>query len=866
MYGAAVGGRNTEEGGENMKQVCEYIEEWCGNDNIKKYLANVVLTKQELNIEKIIEEIFDIYRTKKKVDVVKLTTGENNQLELCISSIKTPQNIGALCDETEFELGKKINIFYGENGSGKSTYVKIFRKLSENYFTNAKDLSLKNNIYKEQSGKPQRVCISYQYGDNKVSDENVDINAYHQVLSKINVFDSDSLQPLLNKDLSFSILPKGLDNFVKLTELLGNIKKQLSDKLQSIESEMSCIFQDSMYKDVTEKVNKIVEKATSEREVIDLLNELYISKENLQSEIENKQTLISQMKTTNQANLIQILNAQKIKLSELSAAFKGIEGDFSNQKITNVAKLQEQYNGLLNAEKAENEKLAAQVENITINSEWNSFIKAALKYYNSQGQTLPKAGNKCILCGHQIEQEQEAFIKFCFEHLKSSVSSRKNKLEDDIKKEIPIDKHLGLSETDKQLFNQDRENLLSKIEAVLELVQKNINLFRNCVDDNRIISDNCKIDFSNLISEIDKTITEITERLNLLSKSNGEILDNLQNEQNRLKELKDACLLYEAQSKFRQLFDLQNKKKECNEIQKKMRTTELTTKSQDAFKDLIGSNYLKLFEEYCARLGVKNVSVKLTPKRGETKRSKYLISENNTITDIMSEGEQKAIALAEFSSDLKIRENMCTVLFDDPVTSFDYKRAEKIAEIIYEISKERQVIVFTHNIMFYYKIYSLIEKDKDKENKLFKVDEFDRDNKGVISHTNSGRLENLKDVTKRITNSNQRINSKQCFGDELERTLQVTYSDIRTWCELIVEEGFLCGIIRRYEPNVRFTMVPQINPDFVSELPKVHLLYEKACRYMTGHSQPIETLNTKPTREEFREDFVYITEVYNKFH
>ena len=119
---------------------------------------------------------------------------------------------------------------------------------------------------------------------------------------------------------------------------------------------------------------------------------------------------------------------------------------------------------------------------------------------------------------------------------------------------------------------------------------------------------------------------------------------------------------------------------------------------------------------------------------------------------------------------------------------------------------------------------------------------------------------------KRITNNAQEINSKKCIGDILERKLQVTYSDIRSWCELIFEEGFLRGAIRRYEPNIRFTMVPQINPEFTNELQKVYSLFEKACRYMTGHSQPIETLNTKPTREEFNEDFLYIKELYEKFH
>ena len=73
------------------------------------------------------------------------------------------------------------------NGSGKSTYVKIFRKLSENYFTNAKDLSLKSNIYMPLQQTEQSVFVSYENGDRKVNNEKVNINAYHEELSKINV-------------------------------------------------------------------------------------------------------------------------------------------------------------------------------------------------------------------------------------------------------------------------------------------------------------------------------------------------------------------------------------------------------------------------------------------------------------------------------------------------------------------------------------------------------------------------------------------------------------------------------------------------------------------------------------------------------
>lgn len=259
------------------------------------------------------------------------------------------------------------------------------------------------------------------------------------------------------------------------------------------------------------------------------------------------------------------------------------------------------------------------------------------------------------------------------------------------------------------------------------------------------------------------------------------------------------------------------------------------------------------------------MSIKLTPQRGQTHRSKYVVDEGYKVTDIMSEGEQKAIAMAEFATDLTIRRNYNTVLFDDPVTSLDYKRTELFAKLIYNLSKERQVIVFTHNIMFYYCLYNKCVTDKDKENKFFIVEEYDRENKGIISESFSGRLENLSEITKKIKQYHQKINSKSCVGDELEECLKAAYSNIRTWCELIVEEGFFKDLIKRYEPNIRFTVINKINTEFVDELEAVASLFDKACRWMLGHSQPTETQNSKASRQDFNIDYDYIILITDRF-
>lgn len=58
------------------------------------------------------------------------------------------------------------------------------------------------------------------------------------------------------------------------------------------------------------------------------------------------------------------------------------------------------------------------------------------------------------------------------------------------------------------------------------------------------------------------------------------------------------------------------------------------------------------------------------------------------------------IALADFLAESTLRRSASPVVLDDPVTSLDSKRLGYVVGRIVELSDERQVIVFTHNIWF----------------------------------------------------------------------------------------------------------------------------------------------------------------------
>ena len=69
-------------------------------------------------------------------------------------------------------------------------------------------------------------------------------------------------------------------------------------------------------------------------------------------------------------------------------------------------------------------------------------------------------------------------------------------------------------------------------------------------------------------------------------------------------------------------------------------------------------------------------------------------------TEILSEGEQRAIALGAFLAEANLGKGAGGVIFDDPVSSLDHKRRERVAMRLVREANKRQVMVLTHDIYF----------------------------------------------------------------------------------------------------------------------------------------------------------------------
>ncbi|MCY3961023.1 MAG: AAA family ATPase [bacterium] len=67
---------------------------------------------------------------------------------------------------------------------------------------------------------------------------------------------------------------------------------------------------------------------------------------------------------------------------------------------------------------------------------------------------------------------------------------------------------------------------------------------------------------------------------------------------------------------------------------------------------------------------------------------------------VLSEGEQTALGLAGFFTEAYLDDTKSAIVLDDPVSSLDHIRRERVASRLAELAQDRQVVVFTHDLAF----------------------------------------------------------------------------------------------------------------------------------------------------------------------
>ncbi len=110
------------------------------------------------------------------------------------------------------------------------------------------------------------------------------------------------------------------------------------------------------------------------------------------------------------------------------------------------------------------------------------------------------------------------------------------------------------------------------------------------------------------------------------------------------------------------------------------------------------------FQSEIQKLAASRVRVDIVRSGGKYGSPQYQVrlfaNDKAKVHSVLSEGEQTCVALAVFLAELATAGHASCLVFDDPVSSLDHRWRRKVAERLTEEAAIRQIVVFTHDLVF----------------------------------------------------------------------------------------------------------------------------------------------------------------------
>jgi energy-coupling factor transporter ATP-binding protein EcfA2 len=169
-------------------------------------------------------------------------------------------------------------------------------------------------------------------------------------------------------------------------------------------------------------------------------------------------------------------------------------------------------------------------------------------------------------------------------------------------------------------------------------------------------------------------------------------------------ELQDAKTLTEARAAIETEVARLAQRLKIEDVRRLTATNSVTTKRGDLTETYVTQEVRDRFTRETERLELRRVTLNRTGRGRDSAlehQPTLLGSRRNAdIDEVLSEGEQTALGLAGFLTEVELDASLSSVVFDDPVSSLDAGRRSKVAKRLVELASQRQVIVFTHEITF----------------------------------------------------------------------------------------------------------------------------------------------------------------------
>jgi energy-coupling factor transporter ATP-binding protein EcfA2 len=271
------------------------------------------------------------------------------------------------------------------------------------------------------------------------------------------------------------------------------------------------------------------------------------------------------------------------------------------------------------------------------------------------------------------------------------------------------------------------------------------------------------------------------------------------------------------------------------------KTQTITQKSTVLTRTAVTQKLKQSFQDELANLAFHQVEVELKEVGGTegVLYHKLILARapGVELPKVVSEGEQRCLSIAAFFAELSTADDPSGIVFDDPVSSLDYKWREGVARRLVEEAKTRQVIVFTHDIVFL-----LLLKQFAEEQGVDQLDQHVRQlskGAGVCSEEMPWVALPVKKKIGHLKNEWQAADKLFREGHQAayEKEAKYLYGLLREGWERALEEVLLGGVVERFRPSVQTQHVSKIADILEEDCKTLDAAMTQCSKWLPGHDQ-----------------------------
>lgn len=612
----------------------------------------------------------------------------------------------------------RINIFYGRNYSGKSTYSKIFqsielKQLPEKYEKIDFEVKLANHriIKSNEIGSELPIDCKdfnqrfiddniYLHNDNKLNSFQISIGSdTNETLKKIEDIRLNELKPRNEKlsQIELDITEKQQKTKISKDSLDSKLRTTAS-KIKNLKNPSVVVGNKYDIRDIKEEFEKysahfpILPLQDDEKAVAELEKNVEQAKIRILEKNINKPQKIDLVSFDKNFNFTLFLENTKKLLS----------------KVVSVSNILDEY-------KDSPDKI--------------NWIKHGVDIHGDNPE-------KCVFCGNSIDSDLIKNLKLAFSDelrsLENELLLQNNRIKSEIQKldaipNINKEDYFKDSVSDIQNINKDIENNTDNRKRVLEILESKISEKQRDIFSKIEINDLNWIDFSEIQVEINSLYDDTIKQIEQFEDRKTKSLDFL-----RRYYIVKEFPVPEFTKLSQEVDQLQEDMEKINLEQKIL--NEEKEKFEKDISELEGS--LKSESEAVKRINMilqnSLAHSEMSLKSVDDEEGIYFeVSRNEERAYNLSEGEKSLIAFAYYITrleSLSTEEKSKTILFiDDPVSSLDENNIFYIYNLIFCLLEKKEFLQYflsTHNLDFLKytnrfsnkKDYYLIEKIKEAEN------------------------------------------------------------------------------------------------------------------------------------------------------